>query len=48
MSNTSKERNDSMRILKKLAKISMILVVIGVFIYFGIYLYVKLSPKVVY
>ena len=47
MSNTSKERNDSMRILKKLAKISMILVVIGVFIYFGIYLYVKLSPKVV-
>ena len=36
-----------MRILKKLAKISMILVVIGVFIYFGIYLYVKLSPKVV-
>lgn len=35
-----------MRILKKLAKFSMIIVLIIALIYFGVYLYVKMSPKV--
>ena len=35
-----------MRVLKKLAKFSMIIVLIIALIYFGVYLYVKMSPKV--
>ena len=35
-----------MRFFRKLAKFMMLVAIIGVLIYFGIYLYIRLCPKV--